>query len=130
MSSVYWICESLYKKKPMSHDLLKSISSWHERVRLPSEESLSLIWMLLSFLFKSVNTEMHYDYCHVKKCHALLPPSVYRHTHASFILDNTSSSIFLYRPSLMFYKETLVLVSFAFKILRESWCSGNARGLC
>jgi hypothetical protein len=123
MSSAYWICESVYKKKLMSHDLLKSISScnkfsWHERVRLSSDELLCLIWMLLSFLFKSVNTEMHYDYCHVKKCHVLLPPSIYRHTHASFILDNASSSIFLYRPLLTLYKETLVLMSSIFKILR------------
>ena len=109
----------------MSHALFKCISSynkfsWHEILRLSSDESLSLIWMLLTFLFMSVNTEMHYDYCHVKKCHAILPLPVYRHTDASLILENASSSIFLSRLLLTFHKETLVVMSSAFKILRES----------
>ena len=119
----------------MSRVLLKCISScnkfsWHERVCLASDERLSLIRMLLAFLFVYVNTEKHYDYCHVKKCHAILPSPVYRHTDASLILENTSSSIFFSRLPLTFYKETAVLMSSAFKILSESWCTGNAPGLC
>lgn len=119
----------------MLHALSKCISSckkfsWHEIVGLSSDERFSLIWMLLTFLFMSVNSKMHYDYCHVKKCHAILPLPVYRHTEVSLILENASSSIFLVRLLLALHKETLVLMSSAFKILRESWCRGNARSLC
>jgi len=119
----------------MSHALLNLISSckkfsWHEIVRLSSDETLSLIWILLTFLFMSLDTKMHYDYRHVNKCHTVLPPPVYRHTDASLILDNASSSVFLSCLLLTFHKETLVLISSVFKILRESWCRCNARGLC